>query len=279
MIERILEQERAIRQVLSNDRKSVHLVPSWQDTEVLESIKSALGPLYSFTDLLSGEKHVTISAVMPLLHHLYTEILLNKADDTLLTKDIKTRVKTYMEQKYSDEENITFLNVASYLDPRFKCQYIDEESKNVIEQKLIQEGKVAFSQRQASTSTVSSTSSLPTPPSSSPAPQKKLKLSDVFKKKVPSTSSLSPEEKIKKELNSYLQYSTIEADEKPLEWWKTHSASFPILGILARKYLCACATSCSSERAFSTSGYILSPKRTCLNPDKVNMMVFLSKNL
>ena len=56
MKERILH---AIRQVLSNDRKSVHLIPSWQDTEVLESIKSALGPLRDFTDLLSGEKHVT----------------------------------------------------------------------------------------------------------------------------------------------------------------------------------------------------------------------------
>jgi len=77
MIERILEQESALRQVLSNDRKSVHLIPSWQDMQVLESIKSALSPLHSFTDLLSGEKHVTVSAVMPLLHHLYSEILLS----------------------------------------------------------------------------------------------------------------------------------------------------------------------------------------------------------
>ena len=71
MVERILEQETAIRQVLSSDHKSVHLIPSWQDIEILESLRSALGPLKNFTDILSGEKHVTISAVIPLLNHLF----------------------------------------------------------------------------------------------------------------------------------------------------------------------------------------------------------------
>ncbi len=286
MIDRILEQERAIRQVLSNDRKSVHLIPSWQDIEVLESIKSALGPLHSFTDLLSGEKHVTISAIMPLLHHLYSDILLSKEDDTRLAKDIKTRVKVYMEQKYSDEENILFLNIASYLDPRFKSQYMNEASKDAVQEKLILDGKLVTAQcrplsdsNQPSTSTDTSVSSLPTPPSSAPVPQKKMKLSDVFRSKVQSTTSLSAEDEIKGELDSYLRHPTIDVDKNPLEWWKIQSTSFPILGGLARKYLCVCATSSSSERAFNTAGYLLSPKRTCVNPDKMNMMAFLSKNL
>ncbi|RXN35711.1 zinc finger BED domain-containing 1-like protein [Labeo rohita] len=38
MIERVLEQQRALSQVLSADRKTRHLVPQWQDTDVLESI-------------------------------------------------------------------------------------------------------------------------------------------------------------------------------------------------------------------------------------------------
>ena len=37
--------------------------------------------------------------------------------------------------------------------------------------------------------------------------------------------------------------------------------------------------SAASERLFSTSGNIVSPLRSCLKPSKVDMLVFLSKNL
>lgn len=50
MMERVLEQEASIRAVLSGDRKSVHLVPTWQDID----IQAALAPLIDFTDMLSG---------------------------------------------------------------------------------------------------------------------------------------------------------------------------------------------------------------------------------
>lgn len=58
MISRILEQQSAICQVLSADRKCSHLIPSWQDLDVLESLKAALGSLADFTDMLSGEERV-----------------------------------------------------------------------------------------------------------------------------------------------------------------------------------------------------------------------------
>ena len=60
MIDRILEQEACIRQVLVVDRKNAHLIPTWQDLEVLESMKAALGQLDDFTDMLSGEQKVSV---------------------------------------------------------------------------------------------------------------------------------------------------------------------------------------------------------------------------
>lgn len=242
MIERILEQESAVRQVLSSDRKSVHLIPSWQDMQVLEAIKSALGPLHSFTDLLSGEKHVTVSAVMPLLHHLYSEILIQCETDTQLTKDIKARVKAYMKQKYSDEEMATFLNTASYLDPRFKAQYMDEATRDNIKVKLIEEGKQLSRNEPPSSDSLPSTSvdsqshSMSAPPDLD-VPPKKRKLSDLFKTKPLPPSFISAEVRVKKEMATYLEYSVLDADSSPLEWWKLHSEACPILSILARKYL------------------------------------------
>ena len=58
MVARIPEQITAIRLVLSANHKSSHLLPTWQDTEVLEVINKVLSPLADLTDLLSGEKCV-----------------------------------------------------------------------------------------------------------------------------------------------------------------------------------------------------------------------------
>jgi hypothetical protein len=56
MISRVLRNKKAIRRVLRNDKKASHLVPSWQDLEVLECINAALAQLKEFTDVLSGSK-------------------------------------------------------------------------------------------------------------------------------------------------------------------------------------------------------------------------------
>lgn len=54
MIERVLEQGRALAKVLSADKKTRRLVLTWQDIEVLEAVQKALKPLHDFTDALSG---------------------------------------------------------------------------------------------------------------------------------------------------------------------------------------------------------------------------------
>lgn len=71
----------------------------------------------------------------------------------------------------------------------------------------------------------------------------------------------------------------IDSDDTPVKWWKNHSTVYPVLAKLARKYLCMCATSCTSERQFSTSGNIVTSSRSSLKPTKVNMLVFLAQNL
>ena len=77
--------------MLHNDRKCRHLVPTWQDIDVLESLDAALGTLSDFTDMLSAEDFVTISAILPVIHHILKRKVLNIGDDdTQLTKDIKT---------------------------------------------------------------------------------------------------------------------------------------------------------------------------------------------
>lgn len=57
----------------------------------------------------------------------------------------------------------------------------------------------------------------------------------------------------------------IDAEADPLAWWKAHHAEqLPMISKVARKYLCAPATSVPLERVFSASGHILSPSRSKL---------------
>jgi len=95
MVARVLEQKKAVRQVLSNGCKTAHLIATWQDIEVLESLNKALAPLADLT----GEDYVTVSYVRPLLHHIYTETLAVRSDDTRLTKDIKEKIKSCLTEK------------------------------------------------------------------------------------------------------------------------------------------------------------------------------------
>ena len=86
MIERILEQQKAISAVLAEDRKNWHHMPTDQEFSVLETVAAVLKPLSVFTDALSGEKHLTISTVQPLLKHIVDEVL---ADNSLFQTKFK----------------------------------------------------------------------------------------------------------------------------------------------------------------------------------------------
>ena len=89
MVERIREQQQeAINFVLGNDQKASHLILNWQQKDVLESIDKTLSPLKKMTDLLSGEDYVTISAIKPMLQHIFEDVLKSEKNDTTLTKDM-----------------------------------------------------------------------------------------------------------------------------------------------------------------------------------------------
>lgn len=125
MIARLLEQEPAIIKVLTSDKKARHLVPTWYDLQVLESVHKAIRPLLDFSDALSGEDYVTVSCIKPVLSLFNTDILAPQEEDADLTKSIKSSILVYLNDKYSDSETSRRLNICSLTDPRFKTTYIE----------------------------------------------------------------------------------------------------------------------------------------------------------
>ncbi|KAL2098424.1 hypothetical protein ACEWY4_007631 [Coilia grayii] len=285
MIARFLEQEKAVSQVLLADKKARHLVPSWQDMALLESLNKALAPLFEFTDALSGEKYVSVSFLKPVLHLFNNDILSRKDGDTELTQAVKEGVLKYLNEKYYDPTTDNLLDMATLADPRFKTAYMKEERVGFIKMRAVAElvGMVGGSTAPESAQRAAASSS---PPAAEDDPElthptkKKKNLGSYFKKAVqPSTHSLPSRASIELELSMYLQAPVPDSETDPLEWWKQHELNFPIVARLAKKYLCIPATSSSSERAFSASGNIITCKRSCLKPNTVDQLVFLALNL
>ena len=188
--------------------------------------------------------------------------------------------------KYSDPDINQLLDLATFVDPRFKMDYTKASDVNAVKARVTKEAveeATALGLMEQHTQEEPSQDEEPT--ETEPPPVKKRKLATLLKKSRPvergssNGNMATPEERVTSEMDLYLQAPQLDTDDNPLEWWKTNHKTFPILAIFAKKYLCICATSSASERVFSTSGIIVSPKRTCLKPAKVNMLVFLAKNL
>lgn len=117
MIDRILEQAPAIREVLSADT-SAKVSFTWSDTDVLKSIDNALKPVAEFTDILSAEKYVTSSCILPLLNLCRDDVLRVTENDVTLTKNIKLGIVDRLNDKYDSDTAQKLLRKCTILDPR-----------------------------------------------------------------------------------------------------------------------------------------------------------------
>ena len=118
------------------------------------------------------------------------------------------------------------------------------------------------------------------------SPQKKKPrsvLSDLFDADVYFVKEVSGNksmlERASEELVNYKKQTPLSFDADPLSWWKTNEFYFPLLAILAKKYLCVPGTSVPSERIYSTAGDIVTGQRPCLKAKHVDQLIFLKKNL
>ena|SRR6218665_1037004 len=67
--------------------------------------------------------------------------------------------------------------------------------------------------------------------------------------------------------------------EDPILYWKTCSNVYPNLSAVAQRYLGTPPSSVNSERAFSVAGNICTDKQSLLSASKMEMLLFLEKNL
>ena len=94
------------------------------------------------------------------------------------------------------------------------------------------------------------------------------------------SESLIPQTKLEAELAAYqCMPNNLLPTVDVLNWWRKNAKRFPLLARAAKKYLAVQATSCAVERTFSSSGNVVTSRRTLLVTRNVEMIVYIKENL
>jgi len=80
------------------------------------------------------------------------------------------------------------------------------------------------------------------------------------------------------EFKMYSLERKLPLDGDPSKYWRENAKIYPRLSNSAKKFLTTLPTSAFSERVFSLSEEMISPKRSSLCPETAEMLVFLNKN-
>jgi hypothetical protein len=121
MLERFIALRRFINDIVNRNTSAPPMVCAKDIEEIIEII-TVLRPLEAATKELCGEQYVSSSMVIPIVHLLETKI--DEATTTqILSNQLKNALKLECSKRLGQIENVTFLAIATILDPRFKRLY------------------------------------------------------------------------------------------------------------------------------------------------------------
>lgn len=225
-----------------------------------------------------SEDNIEDISTDPINYNNFTEVLEN------VKKNVYMGLKHYW--KIPNEFGI----MASLLDPRYKnLSFIsDDNIKQKVHSTLraqYDQLKWEISQQSIPSSPTTITSTAATSSSSitgSSTPSRSLhehkaRREQRTQKILQIKEATSPT--VEDEITIYFLMPIARENKNPLDWWKAKRELFPILSILAQKYLGIPATSVASERLFSDAGNHITAKRNSLDPNLLAKMLFLKRNM
>ena len=195
--------------------------------------------------------------------------------------------------RYDDSDTHLFLNMASYMDPRFKDYVSRDQSLNSnIKRYTMELSGSSDAEPDAEQDMESDCVSANLAGNGETDTDNKLEnmsaMLDFFGENPPAAAEYARHDQsnaaalhareLQLEIDLYHHEPVIKLDSSPLEWWKQHFYHFPKLSQLARAVLSIQATSVAAERVFSTAGDIVSKKRAALTDEHVDSLLFLNKN-
>ena len=269
MLERLLEQEEAVRTTLCLlDRSQLNI--STDKIEIIRELVEILRPFEAVTREMSAELYISISKIIPLSRALQRLTVVY----TGASGDLSHRLTVNMRRRFLNMEGNILLAGSTLLDPRFKKLAFSDQGAADKAARSIAGEAAAFTQSSLSScgqEVVEETLQVGNSGSGESLWQfLDQRVAESSSRRLPNTEAIS-------EIQQYLRIHNINRKEDPLKWWKDNTMVFPTIQKVVTKYLVILATSVPSERLFSKAGELVSAKRSRLKPQHINMFLFLNK--
>lgn len=251
MLDCMVAQKLTVAAVLCMmNKNSLTLNPD--TVRAIEAALAVLKPVEKFAKEISAKEHTFLSEVVP-----FVEQLQNLASSDLTVQLVEELTLQARRRLFSiQHSNLTM--VTSLLDPRMKS-------------------KPPGAQIPSPSQTASSS------PKEKPSSSTTTEASDTeIKPLLPANvteDAMSCDSLTMDELGRYLETDVVAASEDPLLWWKNNETVYPRLAGLARKYLCIPANAIAPSRIFSPDGETELDKRNRVEPECIDAMLFLHKNI
>jgi hypothetical protein len=266
--------------------------PKEKDWFAILCLKSLLAPFASASTKLGGQSYPTSPLVMPALASVRRQLsdrgLFDEAvaaagheeyvDETvLMMNECRKRILTLFDERFSGLKDTELMWVA-FLDPRIgrRMAHLNPVSKERAVADVLHAcfdlARVYWQDDSRSADEFPFHEARPTIEGDV--------TNDMFGEDMDEQPVANLERNCEDEFSLYLtEARTVKKADDPFEWWRVNRHKYPNLSRLARKWLGVVATSVPSERAFSTSGNVVTVKRSSLAPDMVSDLVFVAENL
>lgn len=240
---------------------------SCEQIDYLNEIVSVLETFSIASDMLSGQRYVSCSFILPLFSYL-KKVLDPEVKDSKFKAHFKNKLKNSIDY-YFDRFNVESepLLACSFLCPKYKeLKFLE---KNIRQEKIDNLHKYlkGIYEKYLKEKCIIKSDTI----SNLQRDSKKTKL----------TFNCAEEEEVysfEKEIEKYLKLNLKDIKVPELKFWLDNKLSFPILSEIAALFLAAPATSVPSECLFSLSGYQCWDRRNRLLPENLEMIVFVYQN-
>lgn len=284
MAERLLEQKRAISLYVANHDTLFNITP--QQWCMMEQYIKLLKPFEEITKRTSSG-FSCISEVIP--HVAALKKYLEKDETAQRTPDLphmRACLKAELENRFSSLGQDPNYLIATFLDPRFKTNYLGaveaERARQII---LFEYIKISCDEASSERS-----SPCPTPAKINRSDENGSTVTreshdtfwDCFNEVANENSNQCQDQEtnaIVYEIDYYLKTVRIDRDRDPFNWWSANVKQYPNLTKFARVYLSAPCSSVYSERQFSEAGLVYEIKRNRQLPHNAEKLVFIHHNL
>lgn len=287
MAERLLEQKRAISlYVAEHDTLTNLTIQQWG---LMEQCINLLKPFEEITKITSSG----LSCISEAIPHISAlKKYLDKNETAQRTPDLarmRASLKAELESRFKSlGDNPNYL-IATFLDPRFKSDYLGVLETEKARQKIMIEYIKNSCEESSSDGERSSPSSTPAKRMKEDETGSKVTreahdtfwncFDEVAKDNSSEGHDQEKQNPIANEIDFFLKTSRIDRNHDPYIWWSVNQNQYPQLSRFARIYLSAPGSSVYSERLFSEAGLVYEAKRSRLLPTNAENLVFIHHNL